>query len=158
MISVLIGILLICFICYLIYSQVKEHYMQDDPMLQSLNTKFRKFFREGKQWEYPLESLNNRDVMDEIDLYRGNKSYTINKRKVYLCLKDENRNYYNENLLVYVFAHELAHVINNKDVGHTENFNIVFTELLKNMTAEGLYDPSQKIDPEYCAMGDKEVS
>ena len=39
------------------------------------------------------------------------------KQKVYLCLKDENNEYYNDNMLIYVALHELAHVLCD-EIGH----------------------------------------
>lgn len=154
--AVLVGLVLIVSVVLIISKQVKEHYLQDDPVLKDLDAKFRGFFNKKKHWDYPLDSLNARNVMDEIDLYRGNKSYTINKQKVYLCLKDQNKQYYNQNMLTYVLAHEIAHVLNN-EVGHTEKFNTIFDALLSKMSQEGVYDPSKRIDDQYCALGDSEV-
>jgi hypothetical protein len=156
-VAILVGTGLILLVVYLVSRQVREHYLQDDPVLKVLDTNFRKFFRQDRYWEYPLDVLNKRNVMDEIDLYRGNKSYTINKQKVYLCLKDQNKQYYNQNMLTYVLAHEIAHVINN-EIGHTEKFNTIFDALLVKMANEGLYDPTKRIDDEYCALGDDEVA
>jgi len=154
--SIILGIFLIGLIIFLIHNQVKEHYLQDDPVLKDLHSKFERFFNKERYWEFPLESLNKRNIMKEIDLYRGNKSYTINKKKVYLCLKDPNKQYYNTNMLTYVLAHEIAHVINN-EIGHTEKFNTIFESLLAKMTQEGLYDPTMIIDDDYCVHGDNEV-
>lgn len=154
--AAVLGVGLIILLVYMINKQVKEQYVQNDPVLQELDRKFREFFGKERYWEYPLDSLNRRNVMDEIDLYRGNKSYTINKEKVYLCLKDENKQYYNQNMLTYVLAHEIAHVINN-EVGHTEKFNNIFEALLTKMSQEGLYDRTKQIDDEYCALGDDEI-
>lgn len=156
-VGIVLGLVLIVVIFFQIRKQVKEQYLQDDPILKELYTKFSNFFDRNKKWEYPLESLNGRNIMSEIDLYRGNKSYTINKKKVYLCLKDPNKQYYNLNMLTYVLAHEIAHVINT-EIGHTPKFNNIFEALLVKMSAEGLYDPSKKIDDEYCALGDHEVA
>ena len=91
--------------------------------------------------------------MNEINLYKGKKSYTINKENVYLCLKDENGEYYDENLLTYVLAHELAHVICH-NIGHTPEFHAIFEQLLLELIDEGLYDPSKGVDPTYCENGD----
>lgn len=154
--AIFTGLILILAIALVINKQVKEHYLQDDPVLRELDAKFRGFFTREKRWQYPLDSLNTRNVMDEIDLYRGNKSYTINKQKVYLCLKDQNKQYYNQNMLTYVLAHEIAHVLNN-EVGHTEKFNTIFDALLAEMARQGVYDPSKRIDDQYCALGDSEV-
>lgn len=155
--AILVGLVLIVLTTYCIYKQVREHYLQDDPVLKELHQKFKKFFDQKTTWTFPLESLNNRNIMDEIDLYRGKKSYTINKQKVYLCLKDPNKQYYNLNMLTYVLAHEIAHVINT-EIGHTDKFNVIFESLLGKLTAQGLYDPTKRIDDEYCLNGDDEVN
>jgi hypothetical protein len=91
--------------------------------------------------------------MKETDLYRGDKSYTINKERVYLCLKDEHNQYYPLNMLIYVLAHELSHVI-SRSIGHTDEFHAIFEQLLVELTDAGIYDPSQEILTDYCHAGD----
>jgi len=91
--------------------------------------------------------------MKETELFRGEKSYTINKSRVYLCLKDENNKYYSINMLIYVLAHEYSHVICNS-IGHTDEFHAIFEQLLVELADAKIYDPSQKIIPDYCENGD----
>lgn len=148
----LLLILIIALICRLVFTQI-EHYKQDDPILNNLKDIFTTFFSQDKYWSGNLLELNNRNIMEEINLYKGTKSYTINKQEVYLCLKDENGEYYNLNMLIYVLAHELAHVICN-NIGHTPEFHAIFEDLLVELTDSNIYDPSQNIDPEYCKYGD----
>ena len=118
---------------YFIYYQITEHYAQMDPMLSRIQDHVR-----------PLHP-----VVDSVHFYEGNKSYTINKQKIYLCLKDENKEYYNFNMLVYVAIHEIAHVLCD-DIGHTAKFHKIFDDLLKKATEMGIYDPSQPIILNYC--------
>lgn len=86
-----------------------------------------------------------------IELYEGNKSYTLNKKHVYICLKDENGRYYNRNMLVYVVLHELAHTLSH-DVGHTKTFFENFQNLLERATKAGIYNPSIPPLKKYCGV------
>lgn len=92
-------------------------------------------------------------ILDErfsnIDIFEGRKSYTINKQKVYICVKDKNGRYYPRNHLVYVMCHELAHVI-CPEFNHTPKFRQIFQELLTKAEHHGLYD--SRIPPlkNYC--------
>jgi len=148
------AVLITILIVYLIFIQTESYEKQDDPMLNDLKDVFSKFFNQDKYWTGNLSMLNNRHVMNEINLYKGNKSYTINKEKIYLCLKDEKGKYYNLNMLTYVLAHEFAHVLCNS-VGHTDEFHAIFEDILIEMADSGLYDPKQEILSDYCEHGDK---
>ena len=88
-------------------------------------------------------------INNKIKIFKGNKSYTINKKTVYLCLEDQNGNYYNLNILVYVLLHEISHVL-CKSIGHNEEFQSIFDKLLKKAEEKGYYDPSQKSPNDYC--------
>ena len=92
--------------------------------------------------------------MNEVVLYKGDKSYTINKYKIHLCLFDENGNYYPNNTLIYVLAHELAHVINTKNIGHTQEFHDIFDELLEFLSEKEIYNPSVPVPLSYCTYND----
>jgi hypothetical protein len=148
--------LLIFIVGWVIYNQIHEHYTQDDPKLKDLRNSLELFFENKKDWENPLKTLNQKNIMKNIKLYRGEKSYTINKEKVYICLKDENGNYYDNNTLIYVIAHELSHAICD-EIGHTEKFHNIFEALLKKMEEEGLYNSKIPIQHDYCDNGDSEV-
>lgn len=138
---------------FIINKQLEEHYGQDDPKLKEIKSKFNDFFSQDRIWEKPLDMLNYRNIMKETTLYKGNKSYTINKEKVYICLKDENGNYYNNNMLVYVFGHEYSHVL-CESIGHTEEFHTIFQALLLKLAEDGIYDPKLPIEEDYCLNGD----
>lgn len=155
-IAIILSIVLIFLSFWMIYKQLKDNYSRLDPVLQQLEKDFTEFFNQDKYWLYPLESLNKRNVMNDINLYRGNKSYTINKEKVYICLKDKDGEYYTKNMLSYVLGHELSHVLCD-EIGHTEKFHQIFEALLIEMVDYGLYDPSIAIERDYCKDGDQEV-
>ena len=67
-------------------------------------------------------------------------------------MKDENDEYYDTNMLAYVLAHELAHVI-CESVGHTEEFHGIFEQLLDELHADGIYDKNKEILTDYCGHG-----
>lgn len=119
---------------WLIYGRTREYLSSLDPMLHRLRR------------EIALVD----PTINQVSLYEGSSSYTINKKKMYLCLKDENGEYYDYNMLLYVTLHELAHVINKEDIGHTAAFYDRFDELLQKAEDVGLYDPNQKVISNYC--------
>lgn len=129
-------IILLCIllVIFLLYSHVEEYYSQLDPHLPKIKDLLIQVHPEASN----------------LEIYEGNKSYSINKQKIYLCLKDENNKYYSKNTLVYVALHELAHCINKKDIGHSQSFNEIFDQLLKRATALGIYNPNIPIPPDYC--------
>jgi hypothetical protein len=141
-------------LCLAIFKQVENYEKQDDPELNKLKDIFYNFFNQEKYWTGNLSMLNNRNVMNEINLYKGSKSYTINKQNIYMCLKDENGSYYPQNMLIYVLAHEFAHVLCNS-IGHTEEFHNIFDDLMAELIKDGFYDPKEEIILDYCEHGDK---
>jgi len=126
--------------------------LRNDPKLKELKRVFDGFFNQERYWEKPLDMLNNRRISEEVNLYKGDKSYTINKENIFLCLKDENKKYYENNLLIYVLAHEYAHTL-SKSIGHTEEFHNIFEALLVELADSNIYNPNLKIDPSYCLHG-----
>jgi hypothetical protein len=131
--NVIAGIL-IAVLIYLIFNQVREYHLQDDPMLDIL-----------KKVLTPVHP-----IFKTLKLYKADKSYTINKDKTFLCLYDENGDYYPINMLIYVLLHEVSHSLNTKDVGHTEEFQRIFDDLLLKATELGVYNPSIPIIQNYC--------
>lgn len=128
-----LALILLGIIAWVIVCQVREHHLQDDPMLHHL-----------KQVLLPVHP-----VMRNVRLYKGDKSYTINKEKIFLKVKDDNGLYYPLNMLVYVTLHELAHLLNKKDVGHTEEFHRIFDDLLIRAADTGAFNPSIPIVADY---------
>lgn len=128
----LVAVLFILLVCIAVF-QIQERYLANDPMLHEL--------RKDLTPVHP--------AIKDLTLLRGDKSYTINKEKVYLCLKDKDGNYYSKNTLYYVFLHELAHVL-NPSIGHTEEFQKTFESLLDKAIQLGIFDPSIPIPTDYC--------
>lgn len=132
-IAVVLALILVGILTWVIIYQIREHHLQDDPMLHHL-----------KQIMTPVHP-----AVKNLKLYKADKSYTINKNKIFLKVKDENGQYYPTNMLVHVLAHELAHFLNKKDVGHTEEFHRIFDELLARATETGAYNPSIPVVTSY---------
>jgi len=128
-------LVLTCFflLAWILINQIKDHYSQFEPKLQEIKKRV--------QLVIP-------DVINSISLYEGNDSYTINKKKTYICLTDNNGNYYDDNTLVHVLLHEMAHVMCD-EIGHTNKFHSIFTDLLKKAEKKGIYDPHKAIPPDY---------
>lgn len=80
------------------------------------------------------------------------ESYTEDKFKTYMCLKDKQGNYYPDNMLIYVAIHELAHAISKQvDPKHeTQEFHQNFNYLLKKAEEAKYYNPSIPPLENYC--------
>lgn len=153
LLSIFIALFIIGIIIWSIITQIRESHLQDDPKLKEILMLLEPMFKSDRYWSGILEPLNNRDILNEISMYKGDKSYTINKEKVYICLTDENGKYYSMNMLMYVVLHELAHVICD-EIGHTEKFHEIFEAILLRSTEMGIYNPSLPIIQNYCTYND----
>lgn len=89
----------------------------------------------------------------KLPIYIDDSAYTIDKRTIYLCLRDlETGEVFDINTLMYVTLHELAHVITteNEFDDHGPIFKKNFSKLLKVATQRRVYDPSQPLPHSYC--------
>lgn len=118
---------------FIISRRLIEKFQEDDPMLIELRQTLQPVFPD----------------MTNVILLRGKKSYTINKKRIHLCLRDEKGDYYDKNMLVYVLLHELAHV-RCPEIGHTPAFHETFNDLLKIAIDNQIYDPQKPIIKDYC--------
>lgn len=135
-VTIFISVIALVLVWY-ISTRIHEKYLEDDVMLVKLRTKLEPVFPE----------INN------VILLRGKKSYTINKKRIHLCLYDKDGKYYDENMLTYVTIHELAHV-KCPEIGHTDKFHAIFTSLLDQATKAGVYNPNKPIIRDYCMYND----
>lgn len=126
--------IIIIIIIFFTLTRFIEEFKKEDPMLFRIKNRMR-----------PLHP----EIVDRIVFLEDTKSYTINKKKVYLCLKDENGEYYDDNMLMFVAIHELAHVLCD-EIGHTDKFQSIFQELLDKATEIQIYDPSVAPIQNYC--------
>ena len=129
----LVIFLISLFLLFSITTRIQEKYSEDDPMLERLRDVLKNVFP---------------DIQNVI-LLKGDKSYTINKKRIHLCLTDKGGRYYDQNMLVFVLLHELAHV-RCSDIGHTDQFHRIFKELLDVAIQHGIYDPTIPIIKDYC--------
>lgn len=135
-ITIFISLLIIIITVYLIYNQIVEFHLQDDPMLYTL-----------KEVLVPLLDFYN---IKNLKLYKADKSFTINKERIFLCLYDEKGEYYPLNMLIYVILHEIAHYLNKDDIGHTEKFHMKFEEVLNTAITFGIFNPNIPVIKNYC--------
>lgn len=101
----------------------------DDPKIQTLRDLIRPI--------YPH--------IDDVNIFKGDKSYTIDKHTIYLCLYDENSKYYPDNFLIYVLLHELAHYDNKYDIGHTKKWRNIFDNFLQQAIKNKIWNPDPKL-------------
>lgn len=88
----------------------------------------------------------------KLDIRESNNSYTEDKTIIYLCLRNEHGHYYPMNTIIYVALHEIAHLLNKKDFGHTPAFHKVFDKLLCKAASKGVYDPNIPHADHYCGV------
>ena len=130
-------ILIVGIISFFVYTQILEHYARNEPKVLEIKER--------------LRAVHPR--VDSLEFFAGNKSYTINKQKVYLCLKDEKGEYYEDNMLMYVALHELAHVLCD-EIGHTDKWKKIFEDLLADAEKKGVYDSNVPPILDYCTYND----
>lgn len=150
--SLVLLLMLIFLLLFIIFKQVEDFSLQDDPKIIQLKELITPFLQ-----QYSYNGKKGDVLLKKIKIYKGNKSYTINKEKIYLCLKDEKNQYYNTNMLMYVILHELAHSFCDS-IGHTEEFNTIFQDLLEKANKYGIYNPSIPIDENYCNYSNEDTS
>tara|TARA_B100000900_G_C20308912_1_gene605348 strand:- start:270 stop:734 length:465 start_codon:yes stop_codon:yes gene_type:complete len=96
--------------------------------------------------------------IDNIKIEAGEKSYTLNKKKIKICATDENGQYYDEDLLTHVLLHEIAHVLCD-EVGHTPKWAKIDDDLQTLAKDIGLI--SEKFNPyehyDYCKIPAKQI-
>ena len=120
-----------------VVTQYREAYMRNDPILKELRA----------------DAIRVDPRIRNLPLYAAEKSYTINKEKTFLCLRDEEGDYYDKNMLMYVLLHEFAHVINH-EIGHPPSFHRVFEDLLNKAEAVGVWDRNKPVVKDYCTYND----
>jgi predicted metal-dependent hydrolase len=130
----LIVILFIIFIIvYIGFFYQKEYFKEIDNRVLEIKMMLLPYFPELKK----------------IKMFKDTSSYTVNKTKIALCT-EKGKKKYDNNMLIYVTLHELAHVLNKKDYGHTPNFYKIFNKLLERAKIAGLYDENKKRPINYC--------
>jgi hypothetical protein len=91
------------------------------------------------------------EEISNIEFFEADESYTEDKKQVFLCMRDSKGKLYDDNTLVYVALHEMAHVLCNS-IGHTPEFDSIFDYLLLKAYELGIYDNTKPIASLYCGM------
>ena len=153
---------LICLLISFLYaSNIEEDFNlldAQEPKLVLLQEKLRPLFTEevsykGTILENIMTTQTKRRLQNEITLSKGNKSYTLNKEDIYLCLKDENDKYYEDNMLIYVLLHEISHSICD-EIGHTDKFHRLFNALTQKAVELKIYNDKIPLIRNYCLYND----
>jgi hypothetical protein len=134
--------LLIALVVY-VYFYLRRVETYDDPVTREIHQK--------------LMKLDPR--AQKLSIRGSSQSFTEDKERMYLCLKNEKGEYYDQNFLMYVAIHELAHVISQQvDPNHTtDEFKNNFKMLLAKAADMKLYDPSQPLIYDYCPKNNKAI-
>jgi hypothetical protein len=123
---------------------------QSIHVINNLKKHLRVMFNPNLKFQGILSVLNHRrNLLDEIVINEGNKSFTNNKREIFICLKDQKNSYYDYNSLLYVTLHEIAHVL-CYEIGHTTKFSKIFNALLQYSSSLGFYDFTKPFVENYC--------
>lgn len=120
------------FSLWYIWKTRHDDYMERDPLIVNLKTLLLPTFPE----------------LSLVKMMKSDASYTINKSKIYLCT-EHNGQQYDDNMLIYVILHELAHVL-TREIGHGPEFMAKFDSLLTRGTVARLYDPLKPRIQNYC--------
>ena len=139
-----LGIILFILLLSKITIEIKDNYedKKEDPYLLSLIEELS-----------VIPSVKDIIYRSGLKFFDGRKSYTINKKYIFICIYDKDGKKYPKNQLVLVLLHEIAHAICD-EVGHTKKFHNILDELLEGAHKKNLYDP--KITPiiGYCTHND----
>ena len=148
-INIVIGSILFCTLVYEIITEISENYedKEENPIVLALYDKIK-----------IVHPMIPKVVKNSgIKFFGGKnvkKSYTINKKYIFICLYDEHGNIYPENQLIHVLLHEIAHSVCD-EIGHTEKFNQILDIFLIEAEKNGLYDPKIPAIVDYCQYSDE---
>jgi len=135
-----LGILLILYVFWRVITEIQDNYdnQSQDEYTLNLIQKIRKI-------DPTVDS-----VVDYLRFFEGEKSYTLDKKFVFLCKKDKHTGeQYHQNQLTLVLLHEISHALCD-EVGHTEKFDKIFEDLLQKAERAGVYDSSIPSVEKYC--------
>jgi hypothetical protein len=95
------------------------------------------------------------DSLEEGSPESGYTSFSVNKgERIVMCIRQKGSNaFVDENVLMYVAVHELAHLM-TKEIGHTDTFWNNFRFLLTEAMGQKLYTKVEfeKKPEEYCGI------
>jgi hypothetical protein len=136
----LFGIFTILYVFYRILIEIRDNYenQREDEYVRLLVERIRRID--------PRVDV----VVDQLRFFEGDKSYTIDKKYVFLCKRDKKTGeQYHNNQLVLVLIHEISHALCD-EVGHTPKFEAIFEDLLEKASKAGVYDDNIPHVDGYC--------
>jgi hypothetical protein len=92
------------------------------------------------------------DISENPHTNNGTTSFSVNKKKIYLCLRNKQDELHDINLIMYVVIHELAHVACPVYDNHGSEFQRIFKWLLDVSHKINIYTPNSNASTEYCGM------
>ena len=128
-----------CIICvlfitiYSIYNQVFEQFNNDSQIIHDIVRNLNKYFPK----------------INKLDFFEGDESFTLNKKKVYICIKDKFGKVYDSNVLTYVILHEYTHSI-CPEIGHTPLYKSMFANIISKAINVGVYVADGQFPEDYC--------
>ena len=110
--------------------------------------------KEDRTGIHRLKQRYNPDQLSETGLDAKYTSYSVNKgERISICVRQEDNTFIDDNIIIFVFIHELAHVM-TEEVGHTKKFWDNMAYLLEKGEQIGIYVPEDysKQPVDYCGM------
>jgi len=135
-IDVSIFITLIIIVLYTMYINRNPGVCEFDAMLNKLR----------------LDAIKIEPRSTEIEFFTSDESYTEDKKRIFLCLKDSEDKYYEYNHLLQVLIHELAHAFTDViDKEHkTPEFNNKHNEYRIKAMKLNMVNLEDKVPLTYC--------
>ena len=119
---------------------------EDDQYLQKVYASLRRELSQWFSYMTPKTTVNSQDAQEQtkhVHVYPSVKcSYTIAKERIFIKVRDENRQFVPECILRHVLMHELAHTINS-----TEGYEGSFWHWLRWITQGGRVSSCPKYIP-----------
>ena len=113
--------------------------------------------KRNKQTDDKLQEIKEKLTLvdpraNNINFYvNSDESYSQGKRDIFMCLRNSKGEYHDDNFLMYVGLHELAHALIPYDTSqHPPEFEDFFNKLKTKAKHKGLYDPDIPFPSEYC--------
>ena len=132
-----VGMFLVALVALIVWQTSSND--EGDPKIDELQKIISPIFQKPKY----------RNVLNGVSIYKGSKSCTVDKKKIYLCLFDRDGNYYPNMMLIYVLLHEISHIICGS-IGHTPEFDKIFEDLIQEAVSQGIYEVNYPIIDNYC--------
>ncbi len=119
-----------------------ERFVADDSVRTEIDALRRDIFH--------ILNEKERRVLSGVTIEAGPKSFTENKKRIVLCMRDSDGRMYGHNSLLYVLMHEVAHALNENELHHTERFQRTLDDLVKRAVDARLFDDRLPFATNYC--------